>query len=287
VADGSSAGELCSDLARRSGLSKTRIKLAMARGAVWIAPRQGPRRRVRRATARLTAGDRIDLYYDAILDRRPPEARLIDDRQGYAVWFKPAGMLNQGAHFGDHCSQLHTARNGFNPQRKVFAVHRLDREAQGLILVAHRRRIAAELSIRFQRRQVKKQYRAVVQSHLPDSSEQQAIATPRERKTAFTRYRLASYDPGPDRSTVDIWIETGRRHQIRRHFDGIGHPLARDPRYGTGNQDPAGLQLWATRLEFSYPVDRKTRTYCLPESFGPGGAKVANEHLTNPRSPRA
>ena len=38
VADGSSAGDLCSDLARRSGLSKTRIKLAMARGAGEVAP---------------------------------------------------------------------------------------------------------------------------------------------------------------------------------------------------------------------------------------------------------
>jgi tRNA pseudouridine32 synthase/23S rRNA pseudouridine746 synthase len=67
-----------------------------------------------------------------------------------------------------------------------------------------------------------------------------------------------------DRTIVDLWIETGRRHQIRRHFDGIGHALAGDPRYGARNRDMAGLQLWAARLEFTCPIDGERRSYALP-----------------------
>ncbi len=68
-----SAEDLYSDPARRSGLSKTRIKQAMNKGAVWI-----KRRRVRRATTRPKPGDRIKRYDDAaILERRPPDAETI------------------------------------------------------------------------------------------------------------------------------------------------------------------------------------------------------------------
>ena len=53
-----------------------------------------------------------------------------------------------------------------------------------------------------------------------------------------------------------IVIATGRKHQIRRHFDMIGHPVMGDPRYWQNNKNSTGLQLIATGLEFQCPFEQ-------------------------------
>ncbi len=263
-----SAEDLCSDLARRSGLSKTRIKQAMNKGAVWIKPRWGRRRRVRRATTRPKPGDRIELYYDAaILERKPLESECVEDHSNFSVWFKPAGMLTQGTYFGDHCSLLRTVEKAFKHQRQVFPVHRLDREARGLVLIAHDRSTADGLSKRFRRRQVTKGYHAILKGRLKPPPGTHTISLPLDGKPAVTRYRVLSRERATERTVVAIWIETGRRHQIRRHFEGIDHPLIGDPRYGQGNQDAGGLRLWASSLAFICPQCGEKHHYARPPSF--------------------
>ncbi len=268
TAASASAEDLCSALARRSGLSKTRIKQAMNKGAVWLKRRRGRRRRVRRATTRPKPGDRIELYYDAaILDRQPLESECVEDHSIFSVWFKPAGMLTQGTHFGDHCSLLRTVEKAFKQQRRVFPVHRLDREARGLVLIAHDRATAAGLSRRFRHRQITKGYHAVLKGRLKSSPGIHTIRRSLDGKPAITRYRVIHHERAAERTVVAIWIETGRRHQIRRHFEGIGHPLIGDPRYGQGNQDGDGLRLWASSLAFICPQCRQKHHYTRPPSF--------------------
>ncbi len=263
-----SAEDLCSDLARRSGLSKTRIKQAMNKGAVWIKRRRGRRRRVRRATTRPVPGDRIELYYDAaILDRQSPAPECVADHANFSVWFKPAGMLTQGTHFGDHCSLLRSVAKAFKHQRQVFPVHRLDREARGLVLIAHDRPTAEGLSKLFRRREVTKGYHAILKGRLRSSPGFHTITAPLDGKPAVTRYRVLEQACAADQTVVAIWIETGRRHQIRRHFEGIAHPLLGDPRYGRGNQDADGLQLWASLLAFICPQCGKKHHYARPPAF--------------------
>ncbi len=253
---------LCSDLALRSGLAKSRIKEALSKGAVWIKRQRGRRRRVRRATTRLNIGDGIELYYDAaILKRTPPETECIDDQCGFSIWYKPAGMLTQGTHFGDHCSLMRAAQRAFNARRSVFPVHRLDREAQGLVLIAHDRPTAAGLSALFRRRLVEKGYHAELKGRLEDPSGFGTIALPLDGKPAVTRFRVLHHDAELDRTAVEIRLETGRRHQIRRHCNAIGHPVLGDPRYGRDNPEPSGLKLWASFLAFTCPQCRQPHVY--------------------------
>jgi tRNA pseudouridine32 synthase/23S rRNA pseudouridine746 synthase len=253
------------NLARRSGLPHTKIKQAMTKGAVWVPPRRCRRRRKRRATTPLNPRVRIGPYDDeAILNRRPPATDCLAQRRNFSVWYKPAGMLTQGTHFRDHCSRLRAAQAAFKMPRPLHAVHRPDREALGLVLVGHDRRATAILSALFRRRQVLKCNRAVVTGRLTASAGRETIDTRLDGRTAVTHYRPLPYESFTDRTIVDIWIATGRRHQIRRHFDGLGHALAGDPRYGSRIRDMAGLQLWATRLECTCPIDGQRRTYTLP-----------------------
>jgi tRNA pseudouridine32 synthase/23S rRNA pseudouridine746 synthase len=254
VAEEASAIEL---LTAASGLPKGRIKDAMNKGAVWLESKGKGRRRLRRATARLRPGDRLGLHYDPELLARTVAAPVcVLDQRRYSLWDKPAGMMSQGTDFGDHCSLPHWVERHFDPPRQVLLVHRLDREASGLMLLAHDRHAAARFSALFADGAVYKRYRVEVRGDLADPGAGM-IEVPLDGKPACTRYRCLGYDVARDTSLLDVEIDTGRLHQIRRHLDAIGHPVMGDPRYGSGNKNQAGLRLRAIELRFPCPVTRR------------------------------
>ena len=258
------AGEIAIDvLAIKSSLPKQRLKDAMIKGAVWL-KRGKHSKRLRRATTELLAGDELSLHYNAeILARIPPTPALIAHKKHYSVWHKPPGLLAQGTLEGDHCALLRLAEQQL--QREVYLVHRLDREAEGLMLIAHTGKAAAALSALFAREGkegIHKFYEIEVRGKASDSGEITAML---DEKPALTRYRLLEYRKDSDSSVVEVELITGRKHQIRRHFAGIGHGVLGDPQYGTNNKDPRGMQLRATRLEFLCPLSHKARTYSLTQ----------------------
>lgn len=250
-------------LAIKTGLSKTRLKDAMNKGAVWV-QRGKKRSRLRRATVVLSDGDCIELNYDEeVLGRSVPAPELIHDAGHYSIWNKPAGMLTQGTEYGDHCSLLRQAELFFEMKREVFPVHRLDREASGLVVIAHSRAAAAKFSELFQKQQVEKTYRVVVRGIAGPVSASAAIDVPLDGKAARSRYCVSSVDKEAEISTLIIRIETGRLHQIRRHCAAIGHPVMGDPKYGEGNKNQEGLQLTAESLQFRCPFSGLTMLHTL------------------------
>ncbi|WP_432698290.1 RluA family pseudouridine synthase [Marinobacterium sp. YM272] len=251
-------------LAEGSGLPKQRIKDAMTKGAVWL--RRGRnRKRLRKATEVLKKDDQLVLFYDAELLSRTADAPIcLHDARAYSVWFKPAGILSQGNDYGDHLSLLRIAEQQLEPKRAAFPVHRLDRETAGLVLIAHKAGIAAQLSALFRDNQVDKIYRTRVLGYTPDAG---SVDARLDGKRAHTRYRRLAFDAVANMSELEVQIDTGRTHQIRRHLAGIDHPVIGDPRYGQGNKHPAGLQLWALGLSFTCPLSRQKASFELSEAF--------------------
>jgi tRNA pseudouridine32 synthase/23S rRNA pseudouridine746 synthase len=262
----SQAGETASDfVASRTGLSRGKVKDAMNKGAVWIGKGKGRLRRLRRATAAVNKGDRIEFYYDEkLLSVKPPEAVCLSDRKHYSVWYKPVGLLAQGTMYGDHCSLLRQVEVFFGASREVFLVHRLDREASGLMLLAHSRDAAARLSRLFQENLIEKRYRAEVLGNAGERAPHGKIAFPLDGKPSLTEFEVESYDPKKNTSVVDVRIRTGRLHQIRRHFDMIGSPVMGDPKYGKGNKNREGMQLQAVSLRFLCPFKNREVEFRLP-----------------------
>ena len=255
---------MCDFLVSETGLSKGRIKDAMNRGAVWIARKSGGLRRLRKATAEIRTGDRIELYYDEkLLAIKPPQARLIEDRRDYSVWHKPAGLMAQGTMYGDHCSLLRQSELYFRNNREVFLVHRLDREAAGLMLIAHAKDAAARLSELFQKNLVIKKYRVEVLGNPGEKNQNGTIDLRLDGKSAHTEFKVEYFDSQKNMSIVDVSIKTGRLHQIRRHFDMIGHAVMGDPKYGKGNKNKEGMKLVAYSLKFECPFKRQQVEYTL------------------------
>lgn len=257
-----------------TGLSKQKIKQAMTSGAVWCT-RGSNTRRLRRAKSVLRIGDEIHLYYDAkILAEVPAEPKLVADAGGYSVWSKPYGLRSQGSKWGDHCTLARWAERHLLPERPAFTVHRLDRAATGLMLVAHSKRIAGALSALFEKREVEKRYRALVAGDFSSQPKPLRVEAPIEDKAAVSEFALHSVNADGQRSVLDVRIETGRKHQIRRHLAELGHPVIGDRLYGAGSEDGVDLQLTAYLLAFQCPVNATPVEYRLPAeqvSQGPKG----------------
>jgi tRNA pseudouridine32 synthase/23S rRNA pseudouridine746 synthase len=66
---------------------------------------------------------------------------------------------------------------------------------------------------------------------------------------------------------VDAVMQTGRKHQIRRHFALAGVPVMGDPLYGRKNKNAAGLKLRAWGIEFTDPFSGKPAAFEVPAEF--------------------
>lgn len=150
--------------------------------------------------------------------------------------------------------------------------HRLDRETSGVILVAKRRPAMVHFTDVFTHGKAKKRYVALVKGRMPRTSgvidlplsEHQQTAESKARRginmqEAVTRYQVIKQ--GSDCALVECRIDTGRTHQIRRHFAAIGHPVAGDKKYGDFgyNRDVKArwglkrLFLHSEEIEFPHP----------------------------------
>ena len=248
-------------LAEKSGLSKAKIKDAMNKGAVWWT-QKNKQLRLRRASKSLATGTRLQLHYDEyLLSLQPETPELIADYADYSVWYKPHGLLSQGTQWGDHCSILRWVE--VHLKRDTFLIHRLDADAAGLMLIAHKAKAAAQLSQLFQSRDMNKYYQARVVGLLPISDKGLSIKQPIEDKPAITLIEQAQLNTQSQTSLLKIKIETGRKHQIRRHLASLGHPILGDKLYGKAAQCP--LQLQAYRLNFICPGSKKVIDVQLPE----------------------
>lgn len=245
-------------------LSKGRLKDAMNKGAVLL--QQGKQhKRLRRAQAMLQVGDILHVHYDDdVLSRSCPAAVLIADEQQYSVWFKPPGMLSQGNEWGDHLALLRHVELHFAQKRQVFLVHRLDREASGLVVIAHTKAAAAALSLLMQQQQMQKTYEVQVRGHFSEALKARGqVDLPIDGKASCSQFKIIEETQEPAKTWIEVSLITGRKHQIRRHFAAVGHPVMGDPQYGNHNKDDAGLALQAVSLQFQLPK-RPSCHYQLP-----------------------
>ncbi|MFA5583372.1 MAG: RluA family pseudouridine synthase [Bacteriovoracaceae bacterium] len=233
---------------------------AALKGAVWLQEKsKGKILRLRDLSVILDPSDTISFFYDhrVLAIETLEEGSCLFENSHYGIWFKPAGIITQGTQAGDHSSLMRYIEKTKN--RQIYLVHRLDRETAGLILFSYHQESAKYFSKLFSENKVKKVYHAIVMGQTPESGK---INFSLEDKEALTFYKRL--EASHEHSLVEVEIKTGRLHQIRKHFDMIGHPVLGDPKYGKGNKNKDGLKLLAYGLEFRDPFDRQKKTFQSP-----------------------
>lgn len=255
-------------LASETGFSKQKIKQAMQKGAVWLTDKKGTHR-LRRHSKKLQTGSTIHFYFDPdVLNEVVDDAILVKDEGDYSVWYKPRGMLSQGGKWGDHCAINRWVEKNLQPQRPAFIVHRLDRFASGLILIAHKKKTTTLLADLFQKKEIKKQYKVIVYGEFPD--ETATYSNDIDGKAAVSHVSLLQYDEITDCSLAQVDIETGRKHQIRLHLSTAGFPVVGDRLLGNDRSVlNADLQLTAFKLSFPSPIDGTNKEYILDDELQP------------------
>jgi len=254
-------------LAERTQLPLSQIKMAMKKGAVWLSDKNGVNR-VRRAKKSTSKGNSVHFYFDhSVLDAEIPSPKLISDEGAYSIWFKPRGVLCQGSKWGDHCTIHRWIESNDTKQRPALIVHRLDRAACGLIVIAHSKKMSQSLSSLFKLRTIEKKYKAIVCGEFPKHAELTSINLEIDGKHACSKIKSLEYCSEKNLSLLEVHIETGRKHQIRQHLSKHGFPIHGDRLYGGG--DSVDLQLAAFFLSFKCPLTHKLKEFHLPKELLP------------------
>jgi RluA family pseudouridine synthase len=209
------------------------------------------------------------------------------------VVVKPPGMLSQADRTGD--ADVLTigkalVKERFDKPGNVFLglVHRLDRPASGVMVLARTSKAAARLAEQFRGRTVGKEYLALVEGTLEGGDEwtdflvkvDEAVrrAAEGEPGAKEARLRWTAIAGGPGTSLVQVALETGRAHQVRVQFAERGHPLVGDFRYGSRRPlDGRTLALHCVRLSIDHPTrgDRMTWSAPPPDSWPPDAREAA------------
>jgi 23S rRNA pseudouridine1911/1915/1917 synthase len=201
-------------------------------------------RRVWMAHHRLRQGDKVE----SRAPTEPARHRLmvLFEDSDYLVIDKPPGVLSTGPDSAERLAGL---------PKGVMAVHRLDRETSGCLLLAKNDRARKAAVEVFRKRDVTKTYHAIVTGQVKTNEE--TIREPVDGQAARTSLRVL--DRQPMASHIQLKIDTGRTHQIRKHMALLRHPVAGDKRYGgSTRQDKALMEiprqmLHARSLRFKHP----------------------------------
>jgi tRNA pseudouridine32 synthase/23S rRNA pseudouridine746 synthase len=180
------------------------------------------------------------------------EALVIDKPGGLPIERPRAG----GPSLEDHLDDL---RLGF--QRRPVAVHRIDTDTSGCLLLARNPKALKRFARAFEVRQVGKRYLGILAgvpresegtvelalSKISSAEKGWRMIPARKGKPSVSHWRVIAESGG--RALVEFRPETGRTHQLRVHAaSGIGLPLLGDPVYGDGST-AARTMLHATGLE--------------------------------------
>jgi tRNA pseudouridine65 synthase len=238
---------------------------------------------------------------------RPSISVLFEDPQFVAV-HKPPGML---VHRSKFATDNHTLIQAMRIQLgyKVFPLHRLDRGTAGIVLFAKDSESASALGKAIMEHRVDKKYLAIVRGWIPTEG---VIDHPLDNELtgksqdAVTHYRCLAQAELPipvDRyatsrySLAEITLQTGRLHQIRKHFRHFRHPINGDRKHGDRHHcnmwrdklNITGMMLLAWKIKFLHPTTGlETEVQTTPQGHFQHALEILNwqglEHFQIPQT---
>jgi 23S rRNA pseudouridine1911/1915/1917 synthase len=270
-------------LAKQLGVSRARAQRAIKDGRVFVNGATA------KAHALLATGSQIEVAPEVVDDtakQEAPELEVLFENKDVLVVNKPAGLLvhptlaSKEPTLMDAILKYDKKIKGVGGDlHRSGIVHRLDREASGVIIVARNEKAHRHLKEQFKQRLTEKHYSVLVLGKVAEqhgtinfpiarsSTRSRMAARPlsQEGKEAITHYEVVKYFTTS--TLLDVRIETGRTHQIRAHLFAIGHPVAGDKLYVRKGVKPVKttrLFLHAKALTVTLPTSEERQTFSAP-----------------------
>jgi 23S rRNA pseudouridine1911/1915/1917 synthase len=201
----------------------------------------------------------------------PKGLTILYEDKDILVISKPSGLLSMGTNTEKIRTAFYALTNyvrkgAAKSTKRIFVVHRLDRETSGVLIFAKNEKAKLTLQSRWQ--ETEKKYLAIVHgqcqkqtdtisSYLIENKAHNVYSgsDPKRGKLARTAYIVLKEIK--NFSLLEITLLTGRKHQIRVHLAGIGHPVVGDKKYGTEKDTWKYLALHAYSISFHHPIHEK------------------------------
>jgi len=232
-------------LARRLHISRKKAKALLDARSVFV-----NRRRTWMARHALQHGDGVEIIEPETPPPRKARLEVLYEDDDYAIVNKKAGTLSNGPGSVEaHCRAEWRIQS-------LSAVHRLDRDTSGCLLLGKNSRAVEKAIALFRSHKVAKSYHAIAAGKL--DRKKMTLNTPIQGRRAVTHVNCL--DAGKEASHLQVKTETGRTHQVRKHLASTGHPVLGDRHYfpkvpQTSKSMKIGRQmLHASQLAFESPV---------------------------------
>lgn len=168
----------------------------------------------------------------------------------------------------------------FDPRNKIFVIHRLDRETSGIMMFAKSPEVQKAVQETWGPETKERHYVAVVQgvmrpaegtysSYLVESKALKMHSTRDETKGVFAQTHYETMKANKYFTMLKVYLETGRKNQIRVHMHDLGFPIVGDEKYGATKNPMGRLGLHAFSLSFQHPVSQEYMSFEseMPEAF--------------------
>lgn len=215
-------------------------------------------------------------------DLNRPNIDIIYEDDEMVVLNKPSGLLSIAGGNEKEKTAYHLVGEYLkskNRNAKVFVVHRLDKDTSGVLIFAKNEIIKNKLQNNWNEIVYKRGYLAIVEGRLKkktgriknylDESKTQMvyISTGRKGKLAITNYKVLK--ELRNNSLVEIFLETGRKNQIRVHMQSLGHSIVGDKKYGAITNPLKRMGLHSHVLAFIHPDTKIKMEFKapMPEEF--------------------
>ena len=203
--------------------------------------------------------DRIEILIEDYAPVIPKKIPILWQDSDYLVVNKPAFLLTNGSD-----SSVEAMLRKQEKNKNIYAVHRLDKETSGCVIFAKSAEAKTAAIPMFKGRDIMKIYRAITIGSFPKNWNE--IRTDIEGFMSTTLVK--TLDSNKYTSYLELRIETGRTHQIRRHLADKRYPVLGDKKYaGTGNElslaQPRQM-LHAYRLIFPHPKTKEAIRVLAP-----------------------
>jgi len=200
---------------------------------------------------------------------------IIHEDEALLVVDKPPGMLTMGTDTDKsrtaYFALTDYVRKGYAKSRKrIFIVHRLDKETSGILIFAKNEE--AKFNLQGQWKETRKKYLAVaygkfkkrsemITSYLAENKAHFVYSTLDTRKGKLSHTSFRVLKETSDFTLLEIYLLTGRKHQIRVHFADIGHPIVGDKKYGKGKEVHKRMALHALSISIRHPISGSQCTF--------------------------